>query len=244
MNGHSRRNIEAFAKLSESEDEHFRWQAEKIELIKQCLESLNPQGTLADVGCFTGAATALYGSVGFRQMVGFDASHEALAMVAERGIEPRYWRAGEELCPADDGEFNAVVAADIIEHIVDTDLFISELHRILHPDGRLIITTPNLTFWLSRLRFLFGRPPWSYPGPSPTVKADLMIDLNHIRVTTRREWEALFRSASFEVERLVGWSLLHAIEGGVGVRARRAVDRWMTRFPECAFGLLFVLRKS
>jgi hypothetical protein len=118
------------------------------------------------------------------------------------------------------------------------------LYRILHPDGRLIVTTPNLAFWLSRIRLLFGKPPWSYPGPSPTVKEDLMIDLNHIRVTTRREWEALFRAASFEVENLVGWSLLHAIDGGVRIRARRAVDRWMTRFPECAFGLLFVLKKE
>lgn len=244
MDGHARRNAEAFAKLTAAEDEHFRWQAEKIDLIKQCLGTFNPHGTLADVGCFTGAATVSYGSVGFKHVVGFDASHEALEQLAERGIEPRYWRAGEEACPAQDEEFDAIVAADIIEHIVDTDYFVSELHRVLHPDGRLIITTPNLTFWLSRLRFLFGKPPWSYPGASPTVKADLMIDLNHIRVATRSEWKTLFQQRAFTVETLKGWSLLHAIEGGVGTRARQVIDRWMTRFPDCAFGLLFVLKKS
>jgi hypothetical protein len=75
------------------------------------------------------------------------------------------------------------------------------------------------------------------------VREDLIVDLNHIRITTRREWEALFRARSFKVERQRGWSILGASGDHIGVRARRMIDRWATKFPDLAYGLLFVLRK-
>lgn len=242
--GHERRNQEAFVNLVEGEDEHFRWQAEKLALIQSVLKSCKLSGTIADVGCFTGKATALYRDTGFSHAVGFDAVPEVLARARALDIEPRVWQAGTENCPAHDAEFNAVIAADIIEHIVDTDWFVRELWRVLRADGRLIITTPNLAFWMSRLRLLAGKTPWSYPGASPTVREDTMVDLNHIRVTTRHEWEALFREKGFVVEAVHGWSILHAITGGLGVRARQTLDRWLTQWPDLAFGLLFVLKKQ
>ena len=240
MNAHLQRNEEAFAAHVAEEQEFFRWQSEKIDLIAETLRGLNPHGAVADVGCFTGLATKIYQETGFDKAVGFDASNEALAVVAEKGLEGRYWLAGTEPCPASDSEFDVVVAADIIEHIVDTDFFVSELKRIINPNGHLIITTPNLAFWLSRVRLLFGRTGWSYPGASPTVRSDINIDLNHIRLSTRREWQALFESQSLVVKAVKGWSLMHAYGG---LRARKFIDRHLTRSPELAFGLLFVLHK-
>ena len=240
---HLQQNEEAFASLVGDEKEYFRWQSEKVELITRVLRQFQTGDVLADVGCFTGVATAHYRSTGFDRAVGFDLSEEALAAAASRGIEARFWRAGAERCPAADSEFDAVVAADVIEHIVDTDAFLCELSRILRPGGLLIVTTPNLAFWISRLRLLFGKPPWSYPGASSSVKADLMVDLNHIRITTRREWESLFRATAFEIVTVQGWSLLHAKGNSIGIRVRRILDRCFTAFPDLAFGLLFVLKK-
>ncbi|HYR43558.1 MAG TPA: class I SAM-dependent methyltransferase [Terriglobia bacterium] len=240
---HAGHNLKRFSNLVDDEKEYFRWQSQKVDLLVSILRELNPHGTLADIGCFTGAATVAYRSTGFDQAVGFDLSPDALGVAAARGIEPRPWHIGEEPCPAAASEFDFVVAADIIEHIVDTDEFLRELWRILKPGGSLILTTPNLGFWLSRLRLLLGKPPWSYPGASSTVREDLMVDLSHIRITTRREWEALFRARSFKVEKRRGWSILGAKGNRVSVCARRAIDRWATRFPDLAYGLLFVLRK-
>jgi SAM-dependent methyltransferase len=240
---HAGHNRARFSNLVDDEKEYFRWQSEKVDLLVSTLQQLNPRGTLADIGCFTGAATVAYRSTGFDHAVGFDSSRDALSLAAAKGIEARAWRIGEDLCPAAHSEFDFVVAADIIEHIVDTDAFLWELWRILRPDGFLLLTTPNLGFWMSRLRLLLGKPPWSYPGASSTVRDDLMVDLNHIRITTRREWEALFRARSFELERRRGWSILGAKGNHIGVRARRMIDRWATKFPDLAFGLLFVLRK-
>jgi 2-polyprenyl-3-methyl-5-hydroxy-6-metoxy-1,4-benzoquinol methylase len=197
---------------------------------------------MADIGCFTGLATEQYRQ-GFERAVGFDASDSALAAAAARRIEARRWAAGSERCPAFDGEFNLVIAADIIEHIIDTGGFMAESSRILAADGFLIVTTPKLAYWRSRLRLLLGKPPCSSPGPSPTVRSDLMIDLNHIRVTTSSEWQALFRANGFNTLDLKGWSIMHAIEGSISIRARQMLDRFFTRFPTLAFGLLFVLHR-
>jgi SAM-dependent methyltransferase len=240
---HLRHNEETFAGLVAGEKEYFRWQSAKVELIASTLRSLKPHGVLADVGCFTGLASAIYHAAGFQRTIGFDSSRDALAVAGTRGVECRFWRIGQEPCPAKESAFDAMVVADVIEHIVDTDGFLDELWRVLKPDGVLILTTPNLAFWLSRLRLLRGKPPWSYPGPSSTVKADLMVDLNHIRITTRSEWKALFRARSFQVVETRGWSILHAQGNSIGMRIRRFIDRRLTVFPDLAFGLLFVLRK-
>ena len=37
-----------------------------------------------------------------------------------------------------------VIALEIIEHLFDTDFFLNEIHRILKPEGLLILSTPNL----------------------------------------------------------------------------------------------------
>lgn len=223
---------------------YFQWQEEKVQLILEILRQDPVSGLIGDVGCFTGAATSLYCNAGFDRAVGFDLSRNALKKAEERGVEGRLWAAGEEACPAVDEEFHTIVAADVIEHIVDTDGFLREIHRVLRSDGRAIISTPNLAFWLSRLRLLMGKPPWSYPGTSFTVKRDAQIDLSHIRVSTVSEWTALFEASGFSVDGIYGWSILSAIHSpSFGVRFRRAVDRRLTRFPELAFGLVFRLRK-
>jgi hypothetical protein len=90
---------------------------------------------------------------------------------------------------------------------------------------------------------LLGKPPCSFPGASPTVKSDLMIDLNHIRITTSSEWQSLFRANGFKILDLRGYSIMHAIEGGVPVHARKILDRFFTQFPTLAFGLLFLLHR-
>src|SRR3989475_11798957 len=135
LDRHVSHNRDRFTKLVDEEQEYFRWQSDKIDLLVSTLHDLGPGGTLADVGCFTGMATQAFRSTGFERAIGFDLSGEALKLAAARGIPPRAWRIGDEPCPAADSEFNVIVAADIIEHIVDTDAFLCELWRILKAAG-------------------------------------------------------------------------------------------------------------
>ncbi|HOY31568.1 MAG TPA: class I SAM-dependent methyltransferase [Bacteroidales bacterium] len=50
----------------------------------------------------------------------------------------------------DDNYFDTVVTFQVIEHIKNDLLFLSEIKRVLKPGGRLLLTTPNITMSLTR----------------------------------------------------------------------------------------------
>ncbi|MDX2305879.1 MAG: class I SAM-dependent methyltransferase [Microscillaceae bacterium] len=49
-----------------------------------------------------------------------------------------------------DNNFDFVVSFQVIEHIVDDQSFVKEIHRVLKPGGSAIITTPNIKLSLTR----------------------------------------------------------------------------------------------
>lgn len=49
-----------------------------------------------------------------------------------------------------DNSFDTIVSFQVIEHIKDDKAFLSEIHRVLKPGGRAILTTPNIKMTLTR----------------------------------------------------------------------------------------------
>ncbi len=52
--------------------------------------------------------------------------------------------------PFPDESFDCVISFQVIEHIRDDRLFVREIHRVLRPGGRFIVTTPNAPMSLTR----------------------------------------------------------------------------------------------
>ncbi|MFF3568001.1 class I SAM-dependent methyltransferase [Nocardia jiangxiensis] len=99
-------------------------------------------------------------------VVAFDQSADDLAQVkvmfgamAEAGEAPEHARAeavqGDALAlPYEDGEFDVVIASEILEHIPSDERAIAELVRVLAPGGALVVTVPR---WLpERICWLFS----------------------------------------------------------------------------------------
>src|SRR5439155_20250782 len=53
--------------------------------------------------------------------------------------------------------FDAIVYADVLEHLADPLRVLSELDRNLAPDGFVIVSVPNIAHLYIRLLLLFGR---------------------------------------------------------------------------------------
>lgn len=56
--------------------------------------------------------------------------------------------------PYPDNHFDSIIAIEVMEHILDHEVFFQEVERILKPGGKLYISTPNILSLKSRMRFL------------------------------------------------------------------------------------------
>lgn len=52
--------------------------------------------------------------------------------------------------PFEDNQFDTIVTFQVIEHVKKDEDFIKEIHRVLKPGGRALVTTPNIKMTLSR----------------------------------------------------------------------------------------------
>lgn len=111
--------------------------------LVQFVESLGRrEGAVLDLGCGDGRLTRhLRG----RHIVGADVSEVALERAKRRlqgsDIELIEVTPGAVL-PFPDAAFDLILCAETIEHVVDTETFLTEARRVLAPGGEIAVTTP------------------------------------------------------------------------------------------------------
>lgn len=111
---------------------------------KICLEMLGEVANkkIVDVGCGDGALTGLIAKAG-GIVIGIDPSKEGLAlarqMFEKHSLKGTFCSSSTELV---DRSCDAVVCADVIEHVENTDEMLQEIFRILKLDGIAVISTP------------------------------------------------------------------------------------------------------
>jgi SAM-dependent methyltransferase len=109
--------------------------------------SLPPDSALLDIGCGSGEATARFGrALGARQLFGLDGSVSQARAAVGHGVRVAI-ADFERPFPFADARFHVVALNQVIEHIRNLDLFVSELARILGRGGHLLLATPNLASW-------------------------------------------------------------------------------------------------
>ena len=151
-----------------------------------------------DAGCGPG----LYAEELVRRgasVVGFDESPEMVRLARRRlgdAAEFRVQDLGQRIGWADDGSFDLAVMALVIHHVDDRVGALREIHRVLRPAGRLVISTHHPTA------------DWRRQGGS-------YFDAEVIEETWKRGWQvrywrqpltrtcAEFAEAGFWIERLV-----------------------------------------
>ncbi len=61
--------------------------------------------------------------------------------------------------PWEDNNFDVIISEATIEHVKDPKKFIDRCYQLLKPGGYVILTTPNISTLLKRIRFIFGKSP-------------------------------------------------------------------------------------
>lgn len=116
------------------ENKWVQWEDQTAALIAR----FAPDGPILDCGVGQGRLLSRFPD---RERHGIDIASAYLGATCEKGIDAIHGRF-EDL-PYDDDRFAAVVATDILEHVLDLNRCVSEALRVLRPGGHLFVRTPD-----------------------------------------------------------------------------------------------------
>jgi 2-polyprenyl-6-hydroxyphenyl methylase/3-demethylubiquinone-9 3-methyltransferase len=140
--------------------------------FKRRLEELHLTGqTVLDVGCGGGFLAEEFARDGFA-VTGIDPAARSIEAArqhaADNNLEIDYRVGKGEALPFSDGSFDIVACCDVLEHVDDLSLVISEVARTLKAGGVFCFDTVNRT-WLSNLVVIkisqdWGFTSWTQPN--------------------------------------------------------------------------------
>lgn len=92
------------------------------------------RGHLLDVGCGSKPYESLFDVDSY---TGLDIESD---VTNKRGIADHLYDGGR--FPFDDGTYDSVLCNQVLEHVFNPDDFLREIHRVLKPGGKLLLTVP------------------------------------------------------------------------------------------------------
>ncbi len=110
-------------------------------------QSANNRGRLLDVGCGNGDALHTLSTLGWT-VEGTDVDPSSVAIARARGLTVHHGDLSSLELEA--GAYDVVTMSHVIEHVHRPDQLLSRCRRLLKPNGRLVVVTPNVDGVLSR----------------------------------------------------------------------------------------------
>ena len=129
-----------------------------------------------DLGCATGTTGAALKDRQEVEVTGIEIEPE-YAREAERRLD-RVICADAATVPEDLGRFDVLLAADILEHLIDPWTTLTAYARLLDPGATAVISLPNVGHWSTYAYLARGRWPRKPEG---------IFDATHLRWFTRRD---------------------------------------------------------
>lgn len=137
------------------------------------------------------------------------------------------------------------IAIEVIEHLLNPDYMLREVHRVLKDDGIFLISTPNLASWVNRLILLLGYQPYNAEVSTeilagvPWKAYSFTKPSGHIRPFTLRGLRELLEYHGFHIIKVVGVP---------GVYPKHVLfqllDKLFAKRPSLAQRLIVLARKS
>jgi SAM-dependent methyltransferase len=107
-------------------------------VVREILDGL-PLGMALDAACGTGRHTAYLASLGHR-VIGVDTSPDMLVRARDRVPGGEFYEADLHDLPLADDSVDVVVCALALSHVPDLSQALTELVRVLRPNGHLVIS--------------------------------------------------------------------------------------------------------
>ena len=123
---------------SQARSAPYRYVARELEKTVErfAIPAVSAGSRVLDYGCAERPYRALFGSA--IEYVGADLEGNSSADVLLNN---------DGSVPLPDAEFDLILSTQVLEHVADPDLYVSECHRLLKPGGTLVITTHGIMFY-------------------------------------------------------------------------------------------------
>jgi 2-polyprenyl-3-methyl-5-hydroxy-6-metoxy-1,4-benzoquinol methylase len=136
LSGNSREHWDAA--LSSSWDHPGRNWPGRVDEIARILDA---SASVLDVGCGNGSILRGLRDRGFRNLHGVEISGYAVDRLRSDGIAMTQARGLDISLPSE--SFDAVIASEVLEHMIRRRRFMAEIARLLKPTGRALIFVPD-----------------------------------------------------------------------------------------------------
>ncbi len=155
-----------------------------------------PEGArVLDVGCAAGGLTRLMRDLKGCRVIGAELHPEAAAQAHDRGLDVRVGDvrdAAFRATLAAAGPFDRVVCADVLEHLSDPEVVLVAAQEWLGPQGRLLVSVPNVAYLPLVAELAAGRLHYRDAG---------LLDRTHLRFFTFSGLRDLLERSGFLVTR-------------------------------------------
>ena len=119
------------------------WFKGRRDIIMKLMKKLNISSSqkILEIGCSGGAMIKRLDKAGFKDIVGIDISRDAINLCKKKGIKNVLVMDAKKT-NFSDGQFDAIISSDILEHIEDDWAALKNWNRILKNNGKLVLFVP------------------------------------------------------------------------------------------------------
>lgn len=161
-------------------DSERAWYRFALELIEKHVPA---SSKMIELCCGAGEFSQILVSRNF-QTVSIDGDQRNISRLNERGYDA-YCADLENPLIFENCSFDAAVILEGIEHIVNCEFLLNEIHRIIRNKGYLVLSTPNFSWFQDRIKYLLG-----YNANNEGV---------HLRFFTVESLATMLKKSGFEI---------------------------------------------
>jgi len=191
--------------------------------------SIDSSSRVLDIGCGAGQSYAQSVNSDAASYKGVDVSEHAVGLARASGLDAEVIEDAAAL-PFGDSRFDVAICIEVVEHLFSPHRAAAEIHRVLNPGGRLIISAPNVAYWRLRLNMVRGI--WNPLGDALAIEQPWRDP--HIRFFTPATLGRMLEQAGFarvEVGAHGGCFLDHLTTRPTNFGVSRAYRAAEARYP-------------